>query len=76
MKHIGGHEVYGSIWGSQMGDATPECPTYRDMAEMLDRILSDRTLLVHYCDRIDRMHESGCYDGAYNCVKLATGQAL
>lgn len=74
MKHIGGHEVYGAIWGSQMGDATPECPTYREMTDMLDRILTDRDLLIHYCERIDRMHQSGCYDGAYNCVKLATGQ--
>ena len=42
--------------------------------DMLDRLLTDRDLLIHYCDRIDRMHQSGCYDGAYNCVKLATEQ--
>ena len=71
MRHIGGHEVYGALWGSQMGDATPECQTPRAMAEMLDRLLSDREILSHMADRIDELHAVGVYNGAYECVKLA-----
>ena len=71
MRHIGGHEVWGGVWGSQSGDATPECPDLRSANAMLDRLLSDREILVHICDRIDALKAAGVYDGAYECVRLA-----
>ena len=73
MRHIGGHEVYGATWGSQMGDATAECPTPRAIGEVLDKLLSDREIVAHFCDRIDDLHAAGCYNGAYECVRLAAG---
>ena len=73
MRHIGGHEVYGALWGSQMGDATGECQTPRAIGEVLDRLLDDREILAHMADRIDDLHAAGCYNGAYECVKLAAG---
>lgn len=74
MKHIGGHEVYGAVNGQEKGDATFECPTEQSIKAMFDRLLSDKEILAHMCDRIDLLHEQGYYDGAYECVRLAAGK--
>ena len=71
MKHIGGHEVYGAVHGQEFGDSTFECPTKKSSAEMLDRLISDKEILIHVCHQIDKLKEQGYYDGAYECVKLA-----
>ncbi len=73
MRHIGGHEVYGAIYGREYGDATFECPTKESVNAMLDRLISDREILPHMCDEIDKLHACGHYNGAYECVKLAAG---
>ena len=74
MRHIGGHEVYGAVNGQENGDSTPECPTKKEANEMLDRVISDKELIPHLCDRIDELKKQGHYDGAYECVKLAVGK--
>ena len=74
MRHIGGHEVYGAINGREIGDSTPEFPTKKEMNAMLDRIITDKDLLPHMCDRIDELKKQGHYNGAYECVKLAVGK--
>ena len=74
MKHIGGHEVYGAINGRENGDSTPECPTKKEVNAMLDRLISDKELIPHMCDRIDELKKQGHYNGAYECVKLATSK--
>ena len=71
MRHIGGHEVYGGIFGREMGDATKECPDVKSMNAMLDNLLLDREIIPTMCDRIDTLKKAGFYDGAYECVKLA-----
>lgn len=72
MKHIGGHEVYGAINGREYGDSTIECPT-KDLANaMLDRIIDDKDILKHMCYQINELKKNGRYNGAYECVKLAT----
>jgi hypothetical protein len=73
MRHIGGHEVYGAVNSQELGDGTFECPTEATVNGMLDRLLSDKEILVHMCKRIDELKKSGYYDGAYECVKLAAG---
>ncbi|MBO4535049.1 MAG: hypothetical protein J5755_03855, partial [Clostridia bacterium] len=73
MKHIGGHEVYGAINGREKGDSTFECPTEESINEMFDRLLEDKEILAHMCDRIDELKATGYYDGAYECVRLAAG---
>ena len=73
MRHIGGHEVYGAINGREKGDSTFECPTKESINEMFDRLLSDKEILTHMCNRIDELKETGYYDGAYECVRLAAG---
>lgn len=71
MRHIGGHEVYGGIYGREMGDAVKECPDPKSMNEMLDSLVHDRDLIKMMCDRIVKLKQAGFYDGAYECVKLA-----
>ena len=73
MRHIGGHEVYGAVNGQENGDSTPECPTKKEANAMLDRLISDKELIPHMCDRIDELKKQGHYNGAYECVKLAVG---
>ena len=73
MRHIGGHEVYGAINGREIGDSTPECPTEESINAMFDKLLEDKEILAHMCDRIDELKAQGHYDGAYECVRLATG---
>ena len=74
MKHIGGHEVYGAINGREVGDSLPECPTVKEINAMLDRVILDKELIPHLCDRIDQLKKDGHYNGAYECVKLAVGK--
>ncbi|MBO4319904.1 MAG: hypothetical protein J5857_05490 [Treponema sp.] len=71
MKHIGGHEVYGAINSQEYGDGTFECPTEKSIAQMIDRVLTDREILVHFAERINTLNAEGHYNGAYECVKLA-----
>ena len=71
MRHIGGHEVYGGIYGREMGDAVKECPDEKSMNVMLDALVNDRDLIKMMCDRIVKLKQAGFYDGAYECVKLA-----
>ena len=73
MKHIGGHEVYGAINDRELGDSTNEYPTEKSINEMFDRLLSDKEIIPHICDRINQLKKQGYYDGAYECVRLATG---
>lgn len=71
MRHIGGHEVYGAIHGREFGDSTLECPDKKSINDMLDRLISDREIIPHMCDTIDRLKKEGYYNGAYECVKYA-----
>ena len=71
MRHIGGHEVYGAIYGREIGDAFGEFAKDADMNEMLDKIIADGTLITDMCDRIDELKKFGVYNGGYECVRLA-----
>lgn len=71
MRHIGGHEVYGARYSAEMGDGTFECPTAQSICDMLDYLISDRQMIAAMCDRIDALNAAGCYNGAYECIKLA-----
>lgn len=70
-RHIGGHEVYGGIYGEQLGDATYECGDARSMNRMLDTLLEDKVLYESLCHRIVELKKQGVYDGGYEAVKLA-----
>lgn len=71
MRHIGGHEAYGAIHGSELGDATYECDTKEKINRMLDDFIKDKQLLKHMVEETNKLKQMGYYDGAYECVKLA-----
>ncbi|MCR4880078.1 MAG: hypothetical protein K5906_03890 [Bacilli bacterium] len=73
MRHIGGHEVYGGIFGREYGDATPECGDKKSINAMLDYLINDHDLLTQMTRRIDELKKAGHYDGGYKAVKLAAG---
>ncbi len=73
MRHIGGHEVYGAINGQELGDSTFECPSLKEINIMLDKLISDKEILIHMIKEINRLKSIGAYNGAYECVKLAVG---
>ena len=73
-KHIGGHELYGGIFGREYGDATVECPTKEDANQMLDYLIGDPDLLTQMTHRIDELKKFGHYNGGYEAVKLAVGK--
>ena len=75
MRHIGGHEVYGALNSSELGDGTKECPTKKTVCAMIDRFIGDKELFCHITERIDELKKQGYYDGGYECVRLATGKA-
>lgn len=72
MRHIGGHEVFSAYYGKEIGDATYECDTTKKMKLMLDDFISDKALLKNMNEQILRLNKMGLYNGAYECVKLAT----
>ena len=76
MKHIGGHEVYGAICSQEAGDGTFECETDAAANDMIDRFLADKELFIHICRRINEMKQNGDYNGAYECVRLATESVM
>lgn len=76
MRHIGGHEVYGAIHGQEEGDSTFECDTPIKMNQMLDRIISDKEIIIHMIRNIQKLKNQGLYNGAYNVVKLAVNGKL
>lgn len=71
MRHIGGHEVYGGIFGREQGDGTFECPKAKEINALLDYLLNNQDIIAHMTKRIDDLHKIGHYNGAYECVKLA-----
>lgn len=76
IRHIGGHEVYGAIHTSEIGDGTPEFEKEQDILRALDNLIQDKELTLHMLDNIDGLKAQGTYNGAYECVKLAAGKQL
>ncbi len=74
MRHIGGHEVYGAVHAQEVGDSTFECRTERELREMIDALIGDRSLVREMCRRIVHNKGTGLYDGGYRAVKLAVGE--
>ena len=75
IKRVGGHEAWGAVRAAEIGDGTFECDTMRDIIGMLRSIQTDDTILKFMCDNIVNAKQSGIYNGAYEAVKLAVGDA-
>lgn len=70
---VGGHEKWGAIRGAELGDGTVETTTIPLTLQAIDMLVNHDDLLELFCDSIVKIKSIGVYDGAYNCVALATG---
>ncbi len=76
IHRVGGHEAYGAIRSSEMGDGTYECETIKETADMIGLLMSDPEVLCAMNDAILQNKEQGLYSGAYRAVELAFGKKM
>lgn len=76
IKRVGGHEAYGAIRSSEIGDGTLECETKGHTIQMLKLLLKTNDILEMMCDNINKANTIGVYDGAYKAISLATGNPI
>jgi len=71
IKRVGGHEMWGAITSSEIGDGTIECETPELALQMIDLMLSDNYILNMMCKKIIDLNKIGRYNGAYKAVEIA-----
>jgi len=72
IKRVGGHEAYGAIHSSEMGDGTFECDTIVKIEQMLQTLINEKDVLKSLNRNILKLHKMKRYNGGYNAVKIAT----
>lgn len=73
IKRIGGHEAWGAIRSSDLGDGTPELENPREAAVALRLMLADAEVLTAMNQAILKAGAGGTYSGAYRVVEVAAG---
>ncbi|MBI9009154.1 MAG: hypothetical protein JEZ05_03910 [Tenericutes bacterium] len=71
-KRVGGHEAYGALHSSEIGDGTFECDTLQEIEGMLNTLINQKDVLQSMNNNILKLHKMKRYNGAYEAVKLAT----
>ncbi len=71
IRRVGGHEAWGAVRSSEVGDGTLECESDEHIFQALDLLITEDDLITMYCDNIVKQKKIGTYNGAYNVVKLA-----
>lgn len=71
IKRVGGHEMWGAITSSEIGDGTIECETPELALQMIDLMLEDNYILSMMCNKILDLDKIGRYNGAYRAVEIA-----
>lgn len=71
IQHVGRHEVWGAIRGSELGDGTLETESDASLRQALRLLVEEDDLLEMYCGNILKNYRAGVYDGAYGAVHLA-----
>ena len=71
IQHVGAHEVWGAIRGSELGDGTIETESDASLRQALRLLVEEDDLIEMYCGNILRNARAGIYDGAYGAVHLA-----
>jgi len=71
IKRIGGHEAYGAIRTSELGDGTIECESTESILQMVDLLLHEPQRLKSMNEAILKAKAAGLYNGAYRVVELA-----
>src|SRR5574344_2547433 len=72
IHRVGGHEAYGAIYSSNIGDGTFECDTTKAVHEMLDSLINTKEILLEMNANIIRNYKNGLYNGGYELIKLPT----
>ncbi|PKL00478.1 MAG: hypothetical protein CVV56_05745 [Tenericutes bacterium HGW-Tenericutes-1] len=72
IKRVGGHEAYGAIHSSEMGDGTFECDTLDKITMMLSSLISNKEILLSMNHNILKLNKINKYHGAYKVIELAT----
>ncbi|MFN3410711.1 MAG: DUF6938 domain-containing protein [Exilispira sp.] len=73
IHRVGGHEAWGAIRSSEIGDGTIECQQDEQVLQALQLLLEEDDLLPLYCENIIKNKKNGIYDGAINVIKIAKG---
>ncbi|HOV32872.1 MAG TPA: hypothetical protein PLX23_05865 [Candidatus Hydrogenedens sp.] len=71
LERVGGHEAWGAIRASEIGDSTPECVGLNFTLQVLNMLIEEDDLLTMYNEHIVRLKKIGIYDGAYRAVEIA-----
>lgn len=71
IKRVGGHEKYGAIHSSEIGDGTFECETNKEIVDMLDSLIKHQDILKSLNDNIIKLNQIKRYNGGYEVIKLA-----
>jgi len=70
VKRVGGHEMWGAIHSSELGDGTIECETIEAANQMMSYLLEDSVALKMMNESILKLHEQKLYHGAYEAIHL------
>ena len=71
IQRVGGHEMWGAIRSSELGDGTIECETEELTLQALDLMTEEDDLFTMQCEAIMAQHKIGMYNGAYRVIELA-----
>jgi len=71
LQRVGGHEAWGAIRGSELGDGTVECTNEEQAIQMLNLLVKEDDILSLLCENIVRLNKTGVYHGAYRVVEMA-----
>lgn len=71
IKRVGGHEAWGAIRASEVGDGTIECENLAHTLQFLDLMMKEKDILEMMCNMIVSNKKQGLYNGAYEVIKLA-----
>ncbi|MCX8057916.1 MAG: hypothetical protein N3A58_00695 [Spirochaetes bacterium] len=70
IQRVGGHEAYGAIHSSEIGDGTIECETYDFGIQAIKLLIERKSLLKLYCENIIKNKSIGIYNGGYEVIKI------
>ncbi len=71
LKRVGGHEKWGAVHSSEIGDGTYECESESQTLNMLDLLLECPETRINLNDNIINANKIGLYNGAYKVVEKA-----
>lgn len=71
LQRVGGHEAWGAIRNSEIGDGTVECEDAVQATQAVDLLVKEDDLMRLYCDQILKLKQEGVYDGAYRAIEWA-----